>query len=96
MKVQKVRRVVGQIIPLLASYGQQDKAGWLGNESALLGDARLSDMAVSEAFQRLHRIVPGMGGLMDLPLAGLSREEETIARETLDKLANELYELTDD
>jgi hypothetical protein len=35
-----------------------------------------------------------MGGLMDLPLTGSSPEEETVARETLDKLGDELYELT--
>jgi hypothetical protein len=35
-----------------------------------------------------------MGGLMDLPLTGSSREDEAQARETLDKLGDELYELT--
>jgi hypothetical protein len=94
MKVQEVLRVVDEIVPLLASHGHPDKATWLGKDSALLRNSRLSDSQAREALKRLHRIVPGMGGLMDLPLTGSSPEEEAVARETLDKLGDELYELT--
>jgi hypothetical protein len=94
MTVEMVLQVVDQIIPLLASYGHPDKAEWLSKESALLRDSNVSSSQVRAALHTLHSIVPGMGGLMDLGLAGSSREDEIQARKTLDTLGNELYELT--
>ncbi len=94
MKVEEVLGVLDEIIPLMAAHGHPDKADWLGKESTLLRDTHLSDSEARESLQRLHRIVPGMGGLMDLPLTGSSVEEEMVARQTLDKLADQLYQLT--
>ena len=94
MNVEAVLRVVDHIIPLLASYGHPDKAEWLMKESALLRDSDVSGTDVRACLRKLHQIVPGMGGLMDLPLAGSSHDEETLARETLDRLGDQLFELT--
>ena len=94
MSVDEVLRVVDQIIPLLTTYGHPDEAEWLRKESALLRDSKLSHTEIGASLGRLHRIVPGMGGLMDLPMIGSSREQETLAREALDKLGERLYELT--
>jgi hypothetical protein len=89
-----VLRVVHQIIALLASHGHPDKAEWLAQESAALRGPDVSDSTVRESLDKLHGVIPRMGGLMDLSLVGSSGAEEADARQALDRLGEELYELT--
>jgi hypothetical protein len=93
INVEHVLRVVDQIIPLLASHGHPDKAEWLAQESATLRGPEVSDSTVRESLVKLHGVIPRMGGLMDLSLVGSSAEEAD-ARQALDRLGEELYELT--
>lgn len=94
MNLAEVLQVIDQIVHLLTSHGHPNEAEWLVTEAAVLRDSKLSDTEIQEALHRLHHIVPGMGGLMDLPLTGSSREEEAHARQALDRLSDQLYKLT--
>ena len=86
--------VIAEIAALLARYGHKDKADWIEHEASLLRDEHVSDDAKRESIKRLHRIVPGMGGLMDLPMIAPSDGEADSAKRALHRLGDELYNLT--
>ena len=94
MNVSRILGIVDQIIPLLTTHGYPDKAEWLARKAALLRDTALPEGGAKAVLQELHRLVPGMGGLMDLEVTGSSRDEEVRVRQALDRLGDELYELT--
>jgi hypothetical protein len=94
MNVSEVLRVVDQIIPLLADHGHPDKADWLVAKAALLRDPNLPEVRAWEILHEFHRLVPGMGGLMDLWLTGPNDEEELGLRKFLRQFGDELYDLT--
>jgi hypothetical protein len=90
----EVLELVDQIIPLLAEYGHSHKADWLREESKILRTPGRSEDEWREAMKKLHAIVPGMGGLMDLPIVTKSPEEQLRVRKELDDLGDRLYRLT--
>ena len=93
MRRKEVLRVVEQIEQLLSTHGHKDKAGWMSGQASALRAAQ-SEHEVRTIFDRLHSVVPGMGGLMDLQLVGQSGEVDHAARQALDAAADRLYELT--
>jgi hypothetical protein len=92
--IDQIVAVLDQIVALLSVHGHQDRAAFLANEAALLRSPIVTEADVRASLQRLHGIVPGMGGLMDLPLTGASPGDRQQARNALDELGDQLYELT--
>lgn len=85
--------VISSITELLREHGYPKHADWL--------DARADDLrnSASEGEARrvlddLHRVVLGMGGLLDLSLEAPSPAASLAARDTLIPLADRLYDLT--
>lgn len=94
LSTSEVLDVVDRIIPLLANYGHGDKADWLREESKILRTPGRSEDEWREVMKKLHSIVPGMGGLMDLPIYTDSPEERLRVRKELNDLGDKLYRLT--
>lgn len=94
-----VEAVVEEIIFLLRQCGEDGYVAWLEQKLLALRTADSSSgQGRSEVLSDLHGVVLGMGGLMDLTLRPLSssRMTSTFARERLDRLSDQLYELTRD
>lgn len=85
--------VLRALVALLSRFGIDDHAQWLEQRrSALEADAGLED--VLQTLAELHAVVLGMGGLMDLYLSGNSASETEEANAELERLADQLFELT--
>jgi len=91
-RLDAVCEVLKRLIDLLSRFGQGDKADWLAERLAKLpgGSAENGAAVLAE----LHGAVLGMGGLMDLQLQGGSLEESDGANAELDRLGDQLFELT--
>jgi hypothetical protein len=89
-----VLQVVEEMIPLLFDHGHRDKADWLAQQCEVLRDSAATSATLDEVRARLHDVVPRMGGLMDLRLEDSPDETTGSARAALDRLAEQLYELT--
>lgn len=85
--------VINEISTILEGHDQASFAAKLQEQVQVLISSSSSE-EVSEVHGRLHRSVHGMGGLLDLWLPAPSHEESVRAREELDSLCDELYELT--
>ena len=85
-----------EIQSILEKAGHRDKALWLGERRDLLCDPQTTDDAREHVLSELHKIVPGMGGLLDLPInpspdSGFDARD---VRARLDVLGEQLYRLT--
>jgi len=88
--------VLAEIIDLLQRCGRPDRASWLAERLAVLQQDDATPDVRDRVAAELHGVVLGMGGLMDMtvePPADSQLSPRT-AREKLDKLADQLYELT--
>ena len=92
--VEQVREVVRALATLLSTHEHPSEARWLEEAWVTLGDDTQPPDVVAETLGKLHRIVPGMGGLVDINLADLPGETPRAATHELVRLADELYELT--
>lgn len=90
----QVIAVVRSLVNLLTTYKVLSKAEWLTERLKTLEDSASSSGSVAGAFRDLHGVVLGMGGLMDLHLESPSQDESEEANAELDRLADQLYELT--
>jgi hypothetical protein len=86
--------VLRALVKLLNRFDERARADWLATHLATLEDPSASPQAVSESIGELHQIVLGMGGLMDLHLSSISPEETSEANRELERLADQLFELT--
>lgn len=86
--------VLGSIIELLTRFGETARADWLATRLATLRDPASTPGLVGATMGELHKVVLGMGGLMDLHLRGRSQSETVEANEDLERLADQLFELT--
>jgi hypothetical protein len=86
--------VLRSVIELLARFGETARADWLAARLATLRDPASMPEHVGTTIDELHEVVLGMGGLMDLHLRGRSQSETEEANEDLERLADQLFELT--
>lgn len=86
--------VLEQVMVLLREHGHDDEAVWLGSRAEVIRSPASSDEEIRNAMNELHSIVPRMGGLLDLPLDVGPHGDAATARDSLDELADRLYELT--
>jgi hypothetical protein len=86
--------ILNEICAILKKYGHDDFAARLEEQAEILARSGSSLEETAEARKKLHRSVPGMGGLLDLWLSAPTREESISAREELDALCEELYDCT--
>lgn len=82
-----------EISTILETHGHLSFSAKLREQAQILTSSSNPD-EIREVNERLHRSVHGMGGLLDLWLAAPSHAESISAREELDALCDELYELT--
>jgi hypothetical protein len=94
MNRQEVVEVIAQIIDILSNHGYEDKAEWLSQRAEVLRVSTL-DQDVRPTLDELHSIVLGMDGLFDLRLEEAAGRDAAAARDTLDDLADRLFELTE-
>jgi len=94
MSSAKVAAVGEEIVGLLRRFGHSDRAEWIAERVALIAGLEIDEAIKNSAVRELHLVVLGMGGLMDIRLTAPSANEATLARADLDRLANQLYELT--
>jgi hypothetical protein len=85
---------IKSLIDLLTRFGEQGKATWLEDRLAVLIDADAADETKLAIMHQLHEIVLGMGGLADLYLKGQNDMETLAANDELERLADQLFELT--
>lgn len=83
--------VLRSLVGLLSRFGHTDKVTFLTERLNVLADLAAPEEPVARARRELHRIVLGMGGLMDMHLQGPDAES---ANPELYRLAGRLYELT--
>ncbi|MBA8807747.1 hypothetical protein [Promicromonospora sukumoe] len=83
---------MSSLIDLLGRYDDARAVEWLEGRRAILESDR--GLERKSVISDLHRIVLGMGGLMDMRLSGPSPEMERQANVELRALADRLYELT--
>ncbi|MBA8808533.1 hypothetical protein [Promicromonospora sukumoe] len=85
--------VVTSLVDLLGRHGNASGAAWLEQRASVLRHGSEHDRL--SAVRDLHRIVLGMGGLMDIYLRAGSADEDRRANAELDALAGRLYRLTE-
>lgn len=85
--------MVNEISAILENYGHRSFAERLHEQAQILMSSSSSE-EVGEVYKRLHGSVHGMGGLLDLWLPAPNHADSVRAREELDALCDELYELT--
>lgn len=78
--------ILEEVIAILRAHGFMDKAAWLDERRSDLRSA--PDTERAEVLRSIHAVIPGMGGLVDIPLS------DHVARARLGVLADRLYELT--
>ncbi len=93
-RVVHVHAVVGALAELLTRFGHPDRAVWLRSRLAVLEDATATTDDTAAAVSEMHNVVLGMGGLLDLHLSGTSASETDAANAELERLADQLFELT--
>ena len=94
MNMAELLEVIGQIERILSGFGHPEKAAWMSERAAILRARASSDEEVERVRGELHSSVLGMGGLFDLPLEPSTSGDASAARDALDTLSDQLYELT--
>jgi hypothetical protein len=91
--IEQIRHVVAALAELLEEHASRPEVRRLEENLLELGQWLRSPEAVAEAVHRLHRMIPGMGGLTDIYLhaaPGTGRDDNAELR----RLTDELGELT--
>ena len=88
--------VVDELVNLLSECGELDRANWLRDRRDALASANQSMDGVETTLAQIHKIVLGMGGLLDLHLRppNTSLLSSTEVNHRMDVLADRLYRLT--
>jgi hypothetical protein len=84
----EIASLLDEMIEIVRRDGYLDKAEWLESCRGVIVSHQSSPDSIRSTLDGLHGVVGGMGGLMDLPISARS------ARERLDQLAEQLFDLT--
>lgn len=92
--VEQLSAVVRALVDLLSAYGYASEADWLQARLPEISEADKTPEGVADIQGKLHRVIPGMGGLTDIFLRGESDEATQEANAELRRLTKLLWELT--
>lgn len=92
--IEHVVEVLASLSALLDRFGEPARATWFRERRAVLAQAGAQSGDIANAVQELHGVVLGMGGLMDLHLTAGSPSETAEVNAELERLADQLFELT--
>jgi len=92
--IEHLVEVLASLSALLERFGEPARGTWLRERRSVLTHAGAQPGDVATAIQELHGVVLGMGGLMDLHLTAGSPSETAEANAELERLADQLFELT--
>jgi hypothetical protein len=92
--IEHLVQVMRKLVRLLARFDESARAAWLSDRLSILENAATRPDETVNAVRELHQVVLGMGGLMDLHLSANSPEETEEANTELQRLADQLFELT--
>ena len=86
--------ILRALVKLLTRFGEESQAEWLAARLTALEDPASTPKVVAATIDELHEVVLGMRGLTDMYLRGPRRAETEEANDDLQRLADQLFELT--
>jgi hypothetical protein len=90
-----LEQVLSEVVVILSSYDQQEKAAWLESRLRVLQATESDSSKRIKATSEVHGVIVGMGGLLDSRLTLSTGEWAGVAaHERLERLADRLYVLT--